>query len=111
TLTSLEIVLGIDNIIFISILVDRLPPEQRGKARTLGLSLAMLSRLALLFSITWLMGLTEEVFSVLGHGFSWRDIILGLGGLFLIAKSTMEIHTSLEGVEEGHHGAGAAGAA
>lgn len=103
TLTALEIVLGIDNIIFISILVDRLPPHQRAQARSLGLSLAMLTRIALLFSITWLMGFTTDLFSVLGEGISWRDLILGLGGLFLIGKSTMEIHTSLEGVEAEHH--------
>ncbi|MCW8195606.1 TerC family protein [Proteobacteria bacterium 005FR1] len=110
TLTALEVVLGIDNIIFISILVDRLPPHQRPKARTLGLGLAMITRIALLFSITWLMGLTTDVFTAFGYGISWRDVILGAGGLFLIGKSTMEIHTSLEGVEGEHHQATAAAA-
>ena len=101
TLTALEIVLGIDNIIFISILVGRLPEEQRGFARTVGLTLAMVSRLALLFSIAWVVGLTEPWFSVLGEAISGRDIILIGGGLFLLAKATFEIHNSLEG-EEAH---------
>ena len=100
TLTALEIVLGIDNIIFISILVGRLPESQRNIARQLGLSLAMLSRLALLFSITWVMSLTAPWFTVLGQAISGRDIILIGGGLFLLAKATHEIHNSLEGVEE-----------
>ncbi len=97
TLTALEIVLGVDNIIFISILVGRLPEHQRARARTLGLGLAMLSRIALLLSLAWMMGLTETLFTVMGQEISWRDIILGGGGLFLLAKSTMEIHASLEG--------------
>jgi predicted tellurium resistance membrane protein TerC len=105
TLTALEIVLGIDNIIFISILVDRLPPAQRAKARSIGLSMAMFTRIALLFSITWLMGLTADLFTVFGEGISWRDLILGFGGLFLLGKSTMEIHTSLEGIEPHHQDA------
>lgn len=100
TLTALEIVLGIDNIIFISILVGRLPEHQRNYARKVGLALAMGTRLALLFSITWVMGLTETWFSVLGHDISGRDVVLIGGGLFLLAKSTHEIHNSLEGVEE-----------
>lgn len=100
TLTALEIVLGIDNIIFISILVGRLPAAQRDKARTIGLTLAMVSRLALLFSLTWIMTLTEPLFSVLGEDISGRDIILLLGGLFLLAKSTLEIHHALEGPSE-----------
>lgn len=100
TLASLEIVLGIDNIIFISILVARVPPERRALARNLGLGLAMLTRIGLLFSLTWLMGLTDALFTVLGQEISWRDIILGGGGLFLIAKSTMEIHHALEGEPE-----------
>lgn len=100
TLMALEIVLGIDNIIFISILVGRLPPEQREKARKLGIALAMLTRLALLFSITWVMGLTDAWFSLFGNEISGRDVILILGGLFLLAKSTHEIHNSLEGGEE-----------
>lgn len=97
TLTALEIVLGIDNIIFISILVGRLPAEQRGKGRTLGLGLAMLTRIALLLSITWVMGLTANLFTVFNLGISGRDLILLGGGLFLLAKSTHEIHISLEG--------------
>ena len=96
TLIALEIVLGIDNIIFISILVGRLPEEQRNKARTLGIGLAMFTRLALLFSIVWVMGLIEPLFTVLQQEISGRDIILILGGLFLLAKSTHEIHNSLE---------------
>lgn len=96
TLIAIEIVLGIDNIIFISILVGRLPPEQRDKARQLGLTLAMLARLILLFGIVWIMGLIEPMFSVFGHEISGRDIILILGGLFLLGKSTHEIHDSLE---------------
>jgi len=102
TLTALEIVLGIDNIIFISILVGRLPPEQRARGRTIGLGLAMITRILLLLSITWVMGLGADLFSVMGRGFSGRDLILIGGGLFLLAKSTLEIHTSLEGHEHGH---------
>ncbi len=102
TLTALEIVLGIDNIIFISILVGRLPERQRALARNLGLGLAMIARLGLLFSIAWVMGLTEPLFSVLGQEISGRDLILVGGGLFLLAKSTHEIHNSLEGPEGGH---------
>ena len=97
TLSLLEIVLGIDNIIFISILVGRLPPEQRQKARVLGLGLAMLMRIALLLSIAWVMTLERPLFDVLDKGFSGRDLILVGGGLFLIAKSVFEIHDSLEG--------------
>ena len=100
TLTALEIVLGIDNIIFISILVGRLPEHQREFGRRVGISLAMLTRLALLFSIAWVMGLKETWFSVLGQDISGRDVILITGGLFLLFKSTHEIHNSLEGVEE-----------
>ncbi len=100
TLTALEIVLGIDNIIFISIQAGKLPPEQREKARLLGLGLAMFIRIALLFSLTWLMGLTAPLFTILGNEISGRDLILLLGGLFLIWKSTMEIHEKLEGEEE-----------
>lgn len=96
TLVVLEIVLGIDNIIFISILVGRLPDAQRNMARQLGLGLAMLARLALLFSIVWVMGLVEPWFSVFDNEISGRDIILILGGLFLLSKSTHEIHSSLE---------------
>ena len=99
TLTALEIVLGIDNIIFISILVGRLPARQRRKARVLGLGLAMLTRLALLMSLTWLMGLTAPLFE-LGKEISGRDLILIAGGLFLLVKSTSEIHDGLEGAGE-----------
>jgi predicted tellurium resistance membrane protein TerC len=95
-LVALEIVLGIDNIIFISILVSRLPVDQRNTARQLGLCLAMLARLALLFSIVWVMGLVEPWFSVFSNEISGRDIILIVGGLFLLGKSTHEIHASLE---------------
>jgi predicted tellurium resistance membrane protein TerC len=99
TLSALEIVLGIDNIIFISILVSRLPPERRESARIVGLALAMITRIALLFSIVWLTRLTRPWFGILGQEFSGRDIILLLGGLFLLAKSVTEIHGTLEGVE------------
>jgi predicted tellurium resistance membrane protein TerC len=97
TLTALEIVLGIDNIIFISILVGRLPEAQRNFARRMGLGLAMLTRLGLLFSITWVMGLTEPWFTVLGNSVSGRDVVLIGGGMFLLFKATHEIHNSLEG--------------
>ncbi|MGH9258460.1 MAG: TerC family protein [Acidimicrobiales bacterium] len=99
TLSLLEIVLGIDNIIFISILSERLPPGDRARARRLGLGLAMLMRIVLLLSIVWLTRLTRPWFTVVGQSFSGRDLILVLGGLFLIAKSTMEIHDKLEGEE------------
>ncbi|MCB5188429.1 TerC family protein [Methylobacillus caricis] len=102
TLTALEIVLGIDNIIFISILVGRLPEKQRATARRVGLSLAMFARLALLFSISWVMGLTKPWFDVAGVEVSGRDLILIGGGLFLLAKATHEIHNSLEG-GDGHN--------
>jgi predicted tellurium resistance membrane protein TerC len=101
TLTVLEIVLGIDNVIFISILSGKLPAHQQAKARTLGLALAMLMRIALLFSLFWVMRLTTPLFSLFGHAFSGRDLILLLGGLFLVGKATHEIHSKLEG-EEGH---------
>ena len=99
TLTALEIVLGIDNIIFISILVGRLPVHQRNCARRTGLGLAMGTRLALLFSLAWVMGLTQPWFTIFGEAISGRDVILIGGGLFLLAKATHEIHNSLEGVE------------
>ncbi|MTI13508.1 TerC family protein [Sansalvadorimonas verongulae] len=100
TLTALEIVLGIDNIIFVSILAGRLPPHQRNKARTIGLILAMTTRILLLLSIAWVIGLTEPLFTLLSHNVSGRDIILFGGGLFLLAKSTHEIHASLEGGQD-----------
>lgn len=99
TLTALEIVLGIDNIIFISILSGKLPIEKQAKARQLGLLLAMGMRILLLMSIAWIVKLTKPLFEVMGHGFSGRDIILLGGGLFLIAKATHEIHHKLEGIE------------
>lgn len=101
TLLALEIVLGIDNIIFISILAGKLPAEQQQRARYIGLGLALFIRVALLFSLSWVIGLTAPLFSVLGHEISGRDLILIGGGLFLLAKATYEIHESLEG-EEGH---------
>ena len=99
TLTALEIVLGIDNIIFISILVGRLPVEKRNIARNIGLMLAMGTRLALLFTIVWVANLTQPWFKILGQDVSGRDLILIGGGLFLLAKATHEIHNSLEGIE------------
>ena len=101
TLTFLEIVLGVDNVIFISILAGKLPRDQQASARRLGLGLAMLMRIGLLFSIAWVIRLTEPLFEVFNQEISGRDLILILGGLFLIAKSTHEIHDKLEG-EEGH---------
>ncbi|MBX7155012.1 MAG: TerC family protein [Candidatus Kapaibacterium sp.] len=100
TLTILEIVLGIDNIIFMSILVVRLPQQEQQKARTIGLTLALVIRILMLFGISLLTQLTGELFSVIGHGFSGRDLIMLAGGLFLIAKSTTEIHNKMEGSEE-----------
>ena len=96
TLTAMEVILGIDNVIFISVLVSRLPKEQADKARTIGLALAFLFRVALLFTLTWMIGLVEPVFSLFGKGYSWRDIILFVGGAFLVAKATHEIHQSME---------------
>ncbi|MFO7326655.1 MAG: TerC family protein [Pseudomonadota bacterium] len=100
TLSALEIVLGIDNIIFISVLVGRLPPAQRAKARNFGLLVAMGTRIALLLSIVWLIGLTRPWFTLLGNEISGRDLVLILGGLFLLGKSVLEIHHTLEGAEE-----------
>ncbi|HKU70058.1 MAG TPA: TerC family protein [Burkholderiales bacterium] len=108
TLTALEIVLGVDNIIFISILCGRLPEGERVRARTIGLILAMLTRLGLLFSLAWIMTLTAPLFTITSKELSGRDLILIGGGLFLLWKSVHEIHNSLEGEEEGHAGAGAA---
>ena len=101
TLTALEIVLGIDNIIFISILAGKLPQEQQQQARIVGLAVAMITRLLLLLSLSWLMTLTAPLFSILAHDISGRDMILIAGGLFLLVKSTLEIHDKLEGEE--HH--------
>ena len=103
TLTVLEIVLGIDNIIFISILTSRLPPEQQATGRYVGLSLAMLMRILLLFSLSWVMGLTEDLFEVADQAISGRDIILLAGGAFLMAKATREVHNSLEGESHESH--------
>jgi len=105
TLTALEIVLGIDNVVFISILAGKLRPADRARARRVGLSLAMIMRVGLLLSITWVMSLTAPLFAALGQEISGRDLILVGGGLFLLAKSTFEIHDKLEG-EEGHGSAG-----
>ena len=107
TLTALEIVLGVDNIVFISILSDRLPEAQRGRARTVGLLLAMVMRVGLLFSIGFIFGLTQTLFAIADHPFNGRDLILIGGGLFLLYKSTTEIHAKLEGEEhEREAGAG-----
>ncbi|MFP5373510.1 MAG: TerC family protein [Gammaproteobacteria bacterium] len=100
TLTALELVLGIDNIVFISILAGKLPPEQRDKARKIGIALAAVTRLSLLFAIAWIIGLTAPLFELSGNEFSWRDLILIGGGLFLIGKATHEIHQKLEGASE-----------
>src|SRR5574343_1058664 len=99
-LTALEIVLGVDNIIFISILVGRLPAELRDKARRLGLGFAMVSRLLLLFSLSWVMGLTADLFNVLGQGISGRDLVLLLGGVFLLYKASHEMFVEVEAREE-----------
>jgi predicted tellurium resistance membrane protein TerC len=99
TLTLLEIVLGIDNVVFISILAAKLPPEQREKARKLGLALAMITRILLLLSLSWIIKLTAPLFTVMGQEISGRDLVLIVGGLFLLGKSTHEIHGSLEGEE------------
>lgn len=103
TLTVLEIVLGIDNIVFISIVSAKLPEEQRAKARKIGLALALITRVLLLLSLKWLMSLTAPLFSVLGHNVNGRDLILLGGGLFLVYKAVMEIHGKLEGAEHGKH--------
>ena len=108
TLTALEIVLGVDNIIFISILTGKLPADQQERARYLGLGAAMVMRIILLFFASWIIGLTADIFTLFGHGFSGRDLILLVGGLFLLAKATMELHEKLEGHEETKAGAGTA---
>lgn len=99
TLTALEVVLGIDNVIFLSIVSQKLPPEQARTARRVGLILALVGRIVLLFSLTWIIGLVEPVFAAFGQEISWRDIVLLIGGLFLIGKGTMEIHHTMEGDE------------
>lgn len=99
TLTAMETVLGIDNIVFLAILVGRLPPNQRDRARQVGLTLAVVTRIALVLGITWIMGLKAELFSVMGHAMSGKDLVLLGGGLFLIAKSTHEIHSKVEDAE------------
>lgn len=100
TLTVMEVVLGIDNIVFISILVDKLPPSERPRARFMGLAFAMVTRILLLLSITWVMQLKEPLFTILEHAISGKDLILILGGLFLLWKSTKELHHKVEGIEE-----------
>src|SRR5215831_13209281 len=109
TLTALEIVLGIDNLVFIAILAGRLPAEQQNRARQVGLALALTTRLALLASIAWIISLTQPLFEMFGHPVSWRDIVLIAGGLFLLYKGTREIHHTLEGdgsEREEEHGNG-----
>jgi predicted tellurium resistance membrane protein TerC len=108
TLTVLEIVLGIDNIIFIAIITDKLPIEQQAKVRRLGLALAMIMRIGLLLMISWLAHLTDPLFSVFDHSFSGRDLVLLIGGLFLLVKATLEIHSTVEGAH-GHKDAKANG--
>jgi len=110
TLTSLEIVLGIDNVIFLSVIVSRIPAHQAKRARQIGLALALIFRILLLSLLVWLIGLTEPIFAVRGYEFSWREIILIGGGLFLMAKATHEIHAEVDSHEEGGGTAGAAGA-
>jgi predicted tellurium resistance membrane protein TerC len=100
TLTALEIVLGIDNVIFLSVIVSRIPPQQAKRARQIGLALALVFRILLLTLLVWLIGLTQDVITVKGMGFSWRDIILIGGGLFLIAKATHEIHAEVDAREQ-----------
>jgi predicted tellurium resistance membrane protein TerC len=108
TLTSLELVLGIDNVIFIASLAGRLPSAQRRRARIVGLVLAAFGRLALLFSLQWILGLTSDVISLFGHGLSWRDLILEAGGLFLIYKTVGELHHSVEGGDDVRRESGSA---
>lgn len=99
TLTAMEIVLGIDNVVFISLVIQRLPPAEGLRARQIGLSLALLLRIGLLFALSWLIRMQTPVFSLAGHDFSWRDLILIAGGAFLVAKATREMHTEMEGDE------------
>ena len=109
TLTALEIVLGIDNVIFLSVIVSRIPERQAKRARQIGLALALVFRIVLLSLLVWLIGLTQDLFTVKGMAFSWRDIILIGGGLFLIAKATHEIHAEMEAGDEDEDSVGAAG--
>ena len=111
TLTALEIVLGIDNVIFLSVIVSRIPQAKAKRARQIGLALALVFRILLLSLLVWLIGLTQDIFSFRGMGFSWRDIILIGGGLFLIAKATHEIHTEVEARDEDSNDASGGGAA
>jgi predicted tellurium resistance membrane protein TerC len=111
TLSALEIVLGIDNVVFISVLVTRLEPARQRRARQVGLSLALVFRIALLFALTWLAALTAPIVTILGNGISWRDVILIGGGLFLIGKATHEMHAEVEGPHDDGRPASAAGAA
>lgn len=104
TLTFLEIVLGIDNVIFVALMASRLPEAQQGKARALGLGLALIFRVIMLFGLVWIAHLEAPLFTVLDHEVSWRDLILIGGGLFLLGKGTLEIHHSVEGEEEHHEG-------
>ena len=110
TLFVLEVVLGVDNVIFISILASKLPPEQQARARNLGLTLAMLLRVILVFFAGWIISLTNPIVSLFGIDFSWKDFILIAGGLFLVYKAVTEIHHKLEGAEDGH-GSGVTGKA
>jgi predicted tellurium resistance membrane protein TerC len=110
TLTALEIVLGIDNVIFLSVIVSRIPPAQARRARQIGLALALVFRILLLSLLVWLIGLTQDILTLSGIGFSWRDIILIGGGLFLIGKATHEIHTEVEARDEASDVAPKAGA-
>jgi len=103
-LTAMEIILGIDNIVFISVIVSRLPPEEGEKARKLGLALALIMRIMLLFALTAILKLTQPLFTLLGIAFSWRDVILFVGGLFLLVKATHEMHLEMEGGEHLHGG-------
>src|SRR5688500_9144279 len=96
TLIAMEVVLGIDNLIFISILTNKLPDAQRSKARRIGISLALILRLVLVATVAWIVQLTTPLFELFGHGFSWRDLILIAGGLFLVWKATKEIHHSVD---------------
>ncbi|MGZ3322740.1 MAG: TerC family protein, partial [Xanthobacteraceae bacterium] len=111
TLTALEIVLGIDNVIFLSVIVSRIPKRQAKRARQIGLALALVFRIVLLSLLVWLIGLTQDVLTVKGIGFSWRDLILIGGGLFLIAKATHEIHAEVEARDGENDGAAGGGSA